>query len=458
MAATEELAKFITGLKLEDVPPKVIHDSKEHLLDAVACMLAGSLSPVGQIMTRFTREIGGAPESVIVGGGFRTSAPNAAFANGTLCHSLDFDDAGFGGHPSGNIVPALLALGEKLKKTGEEIMEAHAVGFEVYCKLIASHNERASRNRGFHPSAIFGAPAATAAAAKLLRLSVEQICSAFGLVTSQASAATFNAGTMTKPLHPGHAARAGVVAAMLAREGFAARTDAFESPQGFGHIFFGDGDYDPDKLVSNLGAPFSMETTFRSLKKYPCCGGNQRAIDAILYLIQEHRISYEAVDRVIVDLDGRLGDILTYSEPRTGNEGRFSLHYNMAVALLDGKITPASFTDDKAAAPRTQEAIKKVFVNVHQDWETSAGGRRHPVTVFLKNGESYTHAVDKLKGSVDFPLTPEEIMEKYADCARNILTPQEIERSAELILNFEGLPEISELAGILMGREGLDLL
>lgn len=452
MGATEKVARFIVDMSFDSVPAQVVKDSKRYLLDAVGCMLAGAAWPTGQIMTGFTREIGGTPESVVVGGGFRTSAPNAAFANGTMCHSMDFDDAGFGGHPSGNIAPVLLALGEKVKAPGSEIMAAHAVSFEVYCKLIAACNERSSRGRGFHPSPIFGAPAATAGAARLLKLNVEQTCNAFGIVTSQTSSATFNAGTMTKPLHPGHAARVGIISAMLAREGFTARPDAFEHPQGFPKIFFGT-DFDLDKLTSSLGSPFSLEYTFGSIKKYPCCGGNQRAIDAILHLIQEHDIRYEDVDHVVVDVDDRIGDILTYSDPRTFDEARFSLQFNMAIALLERNITTQSYTNEKVNSQRTREAMKKVSVNVHNDWETSAGGRRHPVTVSLKDGQSYTYAVDKLKGSVALPLTTDELFAKYAACAAPILSSKDIERSADLILHLEELPDIRELAGILMGRE-----
>lgn len=452
MGPTEKFARFIVETTFDRVPKKVVSYSKELMLDAVGCALAGSVEPTGKIMTQFTKEMGGVPESGVLGGRFRTSAPNAAFANGTLCHSMDYDDLGFHGHPSGTMVPVLLALGEKLRRSGKEIMEAHAVGFEVYGKI--GENSKELYARGWHPTAIFGAMGATAAAAKLIKLDVGQTMNAFGIVASQASGTRANFGTMTKPLHAGHAARAGVVAAMLAKAGFTGRTDIVEDPNGFVFTFIGFDNCDLDKVVGSLGNPFRMEYWAPGIKKYDCCGGNQNALDAILYLIKEHNIRYEDVESVVVDVDGRVGDILIFPEPKTGHESRFSLHYNMAVALLDGKLDRHTHSDERVAKPDIRAALKKVSVVVHPEWPRTYRGRKHPVTIKLKDGRSLNHVVEKVKGSPENPLSREELLAKYTDCAQTVLSAGDVKKTAELILKLDELDDISGLMDILIGKGG----
>ncbi|MFH1484662.1 MAG: MmgE/PrpD family protein [Chloroflexota bacterium] len=450
MGTTQEFAQFVVGTVFEDVPAHVVSYSKELFLDAVGCALAGSVSPTGSAVVKFIRETGGTPECTVIGAGFRTSAPSAALANGTLCHSMDYDDMNFNGHPSAPIVPVLLALGEKLGRTGREIMEAHAVAFEVYGKIAGASKEL--YDRGWHPTAIFGAMGAVAAGARILKLDVDATMNAFGIAASETGGVRSASGTMTKPLHAGHAARAGVVAAMLAAGGFTGRTDTLENPRGFSHAFIGPGNYDLQEMTGNLGKPFRMEYAAPSIKKYPCCGNNQRAIDAIFRLLEEHSISYDEVESVLVEVDARVGASLIFAEPKTGHEGRFSLQYNMAAALLDGRIELGTYTDEKAASPKMKEAESKVTVKVHPDWDTSSKGRRHPVTVQLKNGQHYTYVVDKLRGSPDLPLTRDELLAKYTDCARRVLSDRQIEKSAELILSLDELQDIRELMAILIGR------
>ncbi|MBI2910366.1 MAG: MmgE/PrpD family protein [Chloroflexi bacterium] len=449
MGTTETFARFIVETTFEELPRQLVSYSKELFLDAIGCALAGSVCPTGRKIIRFTRESGGVAECAVIGAGFRTSAPSAALANGTLCHSMDYDDMNYNGHPSAPIAPVLLALGEKLRRSGREIMEAHAVAFEVYGKIAGASKEL--YDEGWHPTAIFGAMGATAAAAKLLKLDVEQTMNAFGIAASQTGGVRSASGTMTKPLHAGHAARAGVVAAMLAGDGFTGRSDTIENARGFSHAFIGPGKYDLRKMTEDLGKPFRMEYAPPSIKKYPCCGNNQRAIDAIFRLIEMHGISYADVESVVVDVDGRVGDSLIFAEPKTGNEGRFSLQYNMAAALLDGKIDLGTYTDEKAASPAMKEAERKVRVKIHQDWDTSSKGRRHPVAVHLKNGQVLRHVVDKLRGSPDLPLSRQELMDKYTDCASRVLSGPDIARSAKLILKLDQLEDISELMAVIIG-------
>ncbi|MBI2907578.1 MAG: MmgE/PrpD family protein [Chloroflexi bacterium] len=448
MGATEQFARFIVETTFDQVPPKVIAYSKQLMLDAIGCALAGSTTETGKIMTDFVRQMGGVEESTVFAGGFRAPAANAALANGTLCHSMDYDDLGYHGHPSTTMVPVLLALGEKVKASGKETMAAHAVGFEVYGKM--GENSKELYAGGWHPTAIYGAMGAVAAASKLLKLNAEQTMNAFGIAASQTCGLKANFGTMTKPLHAGNAARTGVVSAMLAKSGFTGRPNIIEYPAGFCFAFMGRGEFDIEKMVASLGRPFRMEYWPPGIKKYDCCGGNHNALDSIFALIREHKINYEDVESVVVDCDTRVGDILVYPEPQSGHQARFSLHYNMALALLDGKFDRNSHTDERAAQPDIHEAVKKVNVVIHPEWPAEYKGRKHPVTIKFKDGRTVTHMTTHVKGSPENPLSMDELMAKYTDCAGTVLSNADVQRSADLILRLDELDDLSGLMDVLM--------
>ena len=203
MGATEKIASFVVQTGIEDIPLNAVQAAQRAILDSVGVALAGSVSPQGRIMIRHVKENGGTPESSVLGGGFRTSAPDAALANGTLAHALDYDDTWLPlGHPTCTVLPVVLALGQKLKRPGKALLEAFILGMEIHGKVGFGYG-----TPPFHSTPIFGSMGSAAAAAKMLRLDLEQTRMALGIAGSGAGGLACNVGTMTKPLHAGNAAR-----------------------------------------------------------------------------------------------------------------------------------------------------------------------------------------------------------------------------------------------------------
>ncbi|MFC2021424.1 MmgE/PrpD family protein, partial [Chloroflexota bacterium] len=445
MEITKLLVEFVVEKCFDDIPEKTIEVAKDYSLDCLGVMLAGSLDPAGKIITKYVKAAGDGSEAGVVGGHFRTSVLNAALANGTMAHALDYDDFGYFGHPTVTLLPVVLALGEKLRSSGRDILEALVLGYEVYGKIGEACDELYSE--GFHPTAIFGTMGATAAAAKLLKLDIESARIAFGIAASLAGGLKQNFGTMTKPLHAGNACRNGITAAMLAKDGFTANHGILEDPLGFGHSFAGEGRYHKENLTKNLGNPFRLISAGPIIKKYPCCGGSHRALDATLELVKEHNISYQQVDRVEVEISPYISQMLIYSEAETGFQGKFSMEYVIAAAILDKNIVLGTFTDEKAHDPKTKEAMRKVKVVVHPEWSPGAI-YTSPVTIRLKDDSVYAKQIDNPGGSPEAPLSREELAAKYTDCAQGVLSAEQIKRSMELILNLEQMKDTRELMQI----------
>ena len=231
------------------------------------------------------REQGGSTEASVFGHGFGAPAGEAALVNGTSAHALDFDDVNMSmrGHPSVPLLPAVLALGEKIGSSGRELIDAFVLGFEVECKLGrvigAAHYAL-----GWHATSTLGTLGAAAACARLLRLDMERTQIALGIAASLASGVRQNFGTMTKPLHAGWAARNGVIAATLADRGFTADSAAIEGESGLLHAASGGARLNSRALAS-LGDPWEIVSPGIGVKLYPCCYATHRAIDAALEIV-----------------------------------------------------------------------------------------------------------------------------------------------------------------------------
>ena len=232
--ATAGVAEFLVKSRWEDCPPEAVEAARRAILDCLGVMLAGSVEPPARIIQRIAEMEGGTPLATVVGTGRRTGATWAALANGTAAHALDYDDTNFAmmGHPSAPVLSAALAVGELALADGRSLVHAFLLGFEVETTLAEVVNPP-HYYRGWHATCTLGTLGAAAAAAHLLGLDAAQTRVALAVAASQASGLKENFGTMTKPFHAGHAARSGVLAALMAREGWTASEQALEGPQGF---------------------------------------------------------------------------------------------------------------------------------------------------------------------------------------------------------------------------------
>ena len=447
MGATAVLSEFASKIRIADISAEAVAATKRHILDCVGVALAATVEPAGRIVLDITREQGGAPQARVLGSSFRTSAVSAAWANGALAHLLDFDDTGFS-HPTACILPAALAMAEEAGATGGDLVAAVCIGLEVFERMSSSgrQHEPELRRRGFHPTSLYGCSAAAAAAGSIVRLNPKQMAVAIGLAAANAGGLTQHFGTWGKGIHAGNAARAGVTSVLLAKKDYFADPEGIEGDHGFFSAFHGAGNYDLGKVADGLGTHWSIVNPGLTIKRYPCCGGNLRALDAAQGLLLEHGIRFDDVARLEVDVHPDLLCTVRFHKPTQGFRGKFSIDYVLAAMLLDGRVDLDSFTDEYCNAPRMRAALEKVRINAHAEWPDDRESRRNsPVTIAMKDGRTFTKSVDKVRGSAENPLTREEVIDKYRGCASRVLTGERLERSIGALENLEKIATAKEL-------------
>lgn len=455
MNLTDQISEFIARTRFSDIPEEVLRNAKEFVLDSVGVQLVGSREPVSKIAREYMIECGGTPEAGVIGGGFRTSVTHAAFLNGTSNHAPELEACGnFAGSNPLSVIPVALALGEKLKVSGEKVLEAIVVGFEIQGKMGMATTP-ASHNQGWCAIAVQGTMGAAVTAAKILDLSVDQIKMALGIAASQVSGLMRQFGSMTHLLEGGFACRNGVTAAILAQKGLTAAKDILDGRANLWEVFVGEGGYHPKKMTEGLGSPFYFLSPGTSLKKYPCCFFTHRALEALLQLINDHHLSYEDIESIEAGVTPFIKDALVGGpDPVSGDMARFSLEHCLAAAALDKGVTVNSFTDEKALSPILREARKKVTLAVHPEWPSGRSALVIPVTVKLKGGKELTKKVEKLRGTVDLPMSREEQVTRYGGFAKPFLSAPQIEQSVGFILTLEELKDILPLMRIVtFGRE-----
>ncbi|MEO7727043.1 MAG: MmgE/PrpD family protein [Burkholderiales bacterium] len=443
---TAALVEKILALDYASLPPEAIDMAKAVTLDGFAVMLAGADEPlgVGRISIAYVREMGGAPQSTVLAGGFKTSMLNAAYANGTMAHALDFDNTWYPlNHPTSPTLPAILAIAEHYKLSGKKIITAIAAAFEVQGRLRLAATGLIT-GQGFHKPGTTGMFGAVTAAAKLLDLDQQQTLMAFGLAGSRAGSISINTGTMTKSSHSGHAARMGVECGVLAKMGWTASADVF-GPKGFFDTFF-HGDAKPELLTEGFAAPLRMVKPGVGFKKHPSNYFTHRPIDAALALREEFSIKADEIVRVEV-IFPRF-DYVNRPQPETGLDGKFSVQYATLVALLDGEITIDSFTNERRFAPDVAALLPQVTLTVDDSIPTDFDQMHTIVNVWLKNGQQLSKRVDKLSGWIGLPLTREQRLKKFFGCARRTLDDAKAQRMLTLVEQLETLDDVTEIMDI----------
>jgi 2-methylcitrate dehydratase PrpD len=359
---TAGLARFAAGRHA--FPARARAMAVDAITDCLGCILAGTAEPLARpLLEVVTHGDGGAVP--LLGLGLRAPAPDAALVNGTLGHALDYDDTNHPGiaHPTSVLLPALLSAASlRPEATGEDLVTAYITGFEVIGKLGAALNP-AHYKRGWHATSTFGSLAAAAACAQLLRLDEERMAVALAVAGSSASGLRANFGTMTKPLHAGLAARNGVLAAMLARAGWTANPTALEHPSGYFAAFRGEAQV-PLPHPSSWGEELEILSEYGlALKPFPSCGATHPGIEAALLLRAEIGDAGR-IRRLRLGVAEAALRPLIYVEARTGLEGKFSLHYCAAAALVGGEVTLATFRDEAVRDPRVTALMARTVMEV----------------------------------------------------------------------------------------------
>ncbi len=439
MSATQTLARFIAGTEYDSLPPPAVEAAKIAILDGVANMAAGSVQELADIIGRYVRDSGGTPQASVVGWGYKTSPPAAAFANGVFGHCLDYEIQGFPPtHGTSSCLPAALALGEQHRASGKTIISAYAVGWEIQGRLRAASAPATAP--AYHPPGLVGPLGGAAAAARTLGLDAQQTLMALGIAASRTGGLTANTGTMVKSTHPGNAARMGAEAAILAGMGYTASDEALESPVGYAAALFG-GNFDWDAATGGLGDSWRLMAPGFDIKRFPAQVYMQNVIEAALKLREEHGLSAQSIDRVTIHRQGRghSGPI-----PRSGLDGKFSVEYCAAAALLDGQVGIDTFTDARRFAADMEDMLGRI--RVEPEGPESGAVR---AAALLKDGSTVSSECSAFRGSAGNPMSREERLVKVRDCFRRAISESDTERVLEMLENLEDLTDVGELMGVL---------
>jgi 2-methylcitrate dehydratase PrpD len=429
------------------------------LVDVTATTLAGAAEPVGRLVTTWVREAGSAPRATVVTGGFKAATAEAAFANGTMAHALLYEDTTFVSmaHSSVVLAPAVLALGEDAGASGRQVLEAYVIGYDVLTRLGRALNP-SHYEKGWHATVSLGTMAAAAAAARVLRLDAARVEMALGIAASMAGGSRQQFGTMTMPLHAGHGARSGVVAAELASRGVTADRGILESRMGYCALFAGSEAPDLDPLTRGLGEQWEIERAGYVLKPYPCGAPLQRAIDAILALRARHAIDPDAVREIRVGVSYMFAGVLIRTDPQTGLEGKPSLEFCAAVAMLDGRLGLDAFTDARVHDRRTRAMMARVVKYVDPALErgspavaTDPMGDRTTVTIAMADGRELVETVRFARGSPENPMSRDELAAKYDECAALSLDAARARQALGLLEGLDELASVASLMDVLRG-------
>ncbi|MCC6175728.1 MAG: MmgE/PrpD family protein [Chloroflexi bacterium] len=455
MVLTREIADWLADLRLDDIPALAVERATASILDMLGVTLAGLSEPPVRIAARLAAADGAAPVASQIGTGLRTSMEWAAFVNGIAAHALDYDDVSYAviGHPTVVVLPAVLAVAEATGASGASVLTAYIGGVEVMAKLArVLGNEHYLT--GWHMTATAGCFASAAAAAKLLGLDASGIQMALGIAASSAAGLQANFGTMTKPHHAGHAGRSGVSAARLAGAGFTASPDVFEGRRGF----LAAHGADPAGAEADLalGAPFELESPGLGIKRYPCCYGTHRALDGLFSLIEQHGLSGSDLAHAEVSAPPAEVQPLIYPRPHSGLEGKFSMQYALAAALVDGAVGLSSFEDQMVERPEVQALIPRIEVRPFEPGSPEAAGGLAGgdgvvrVTVQTHTGRRLQEQIRYARGAPENPVGMAEVITKFRDCAAGRLTEEQVSRAVEQVVGLRDADDLTALRDALV--------
>jgi 2-methylcitrate dehydratase PrpD len=415
MALTRNLGQFVADLSPNHLPEEAVRVARMGFIDTIGTMMVGRKEESVRILTDVLAPGDGA--ATVTFGARKAPAPEAAWINGTAAHALDYDDVSLRGHPSTVLVPAILAEAEVLNSSGSDMITAYVAGYEVWAEL-ALRETGLLHEKGWHPTGLYGAPAAAAACAKLRRLDAGKCAIAIALGASQSSGLMSNFGTMTKPFHAGKAAHAGIMAARLAEGGFTANADALEHPRGFLHAISPQGNADRSG-EANAGRPFRILTHGLGIKKYPMCYATHRAIDCVLELVNNSPIQAGDVKKISVSISDNASKVLRNRQPDTGLAAKFSIQFAMASGIIAKRVGLRELTDAFVQRSDVQDLMGKVEVVTTTDYDPEMPGaaKFDSMVVELNDGRMLAGApVARATGHPTRPLTEEQLYEKFADC------------------------------------------
>ena len=437
---TERLASFCIATRAEDLPAAALESARQLILDTIGVALLASSHKIGRLITAQAKELGAHAQtaSVLGAGNLKVAPVFAAQANGTLANALDYDA---GGHLPTHILPAVLAIAEDGRHSGRDALAAFVVAYEAAASLTKVIDARRAEEggpsyRGWWHVGLIGPIAAALAACKLKGADVDATARAVGIATASSAGFRASMGTMTKALHSGNAARAGIEAAMLALRGFTGEPKIIEAPLGFVHAIAMPDERDPTPMTERLGKPFVLEKP-PGVKRYPAVSPAHGVIAAALKLAAQGGYAVHDVEKI--ESDFRTFS-LTRMEAHDEEQAGFCAPYLIAASLVHGAFGPEQILPAAIDDPRVQ----KLSARVVQIPKTAGEG--NVVTLFLRGGRTLSA---RARGERAFE--PNLVARKFAQCASAAVTARAADEIRDIVGHLDQQPSIDRLMALARG-------
>lgn len=434
---TRILAEFVANHPSRGWSDEVDHQAHRTFMNWVGCSVGAVHHESTQAALRAAEMFDPAAQALVLGTNARVDMGNAALINGVSSHAFDFDDTHLKTiiHPAGPVCSAVLALAEKLGSTGREVIDAVVLGIDVSCRvgnmMYPNHYDR-----GWHITGSTGSVGAAAACARLLKLDADKTQMALGIAASQPVGLREQFGTMTKPLHPGAAAKAGQMAALLAKEGFTASLRALEAPRGFAQVV--STKFDWSEITSELGQRF--EISFNAFKPFACGIVIHPSIDACIQL-REKGVTADNLERLDLRVHSLVLELTGKKEPKDGLEGKFSVYHGCAAGLIFGQASEDQYADD--IVNRADMVVTRRKVNAAID--NSIDEAAVDATAFLKDGSKVHICVEHAIGSLQRPMTDANLESKFSNMSNEILGVDQTRKLMDACWALGNAKDVSEI-------------
>lgn len=443
-SVTEQLATWVVEVGADEVPAAGTERVRNLVLDSIGNQFAGMAASTGTRLAAWVRDQGANPVCTVTAQDFRTTPAFATLANGAASHSLENDDvATFSSHPNSPLTAATLAVGEQLGISGKDFVLAFSIGWEITAqtmKVCLGPRGNELINRGWFNQGFQETLGVAALASRLHGLDVDQTRMAIGHAASAMAGMMKNRGTDTKGFTAGSAAMHGVMAAELAARGFTANPDILDGEIGVARLL-GLEEGDPEKMLDGLGS-WDLATRGATIRLHACCAAAHWSMDALQGILRERPVEPGEIASIDAEIPDFLTDMMPIHDPQTGLEAKYSLEYDLATIAIDGRAGVHQYSDDAVQRPEARDLMARVTtVPV-----PVTGPLQSRVVVTLQGGEQLEATADRAHGTPADPLSQEEIVAKFDECASVLATDAQRARLVDLCARLETLEQVGELA------------
>jgi len=440
---TAILSRFVSGHASRGWTDAVEREAHRTFYNWLGCAIGAVYHEAADAALGAVRMLQPAPQATVLGSKEKVDMASAALINGITSHTFDFDDTHLKTiiHPAGPVASAVLALAEHRGASGRSVIDALVLGIDVACR-IGNTMYPDHYDRGWHITGSTGMLGAAAGCARLLGLDEKQTAMALGIAASQPVGFREQFGTMTKPFHPGGAARAGLMSALMASHGFTASERALEAPRGFVQVASDKRAW--NEVTDELGERF--EISFNTYKPFACGIVIHPSIDACVRL-REQGIGAEQVERIELRVHSLVLELTGKKEPKDGLQGKFSVYHGCAAGLLFGRAGEEEFSDAVVNDPRVVSLRNKVQATVDDSIDEAAVR----VTAVLTDGRRVQVNVDHAIGSLENPLSDAQLEAKFASLVVPVLGQARSDEITKHCRTLASMPDIRTLTALCAG-------